>query len=293
MPSMSLARRLLLSCALLATCGLAAAAPRVALVTALDGDAVVLRDDTRLSAAEGVALQAGDILVTGAQTRLLRIETTGGLSIAFGAQTEALLSPGLAGDAAPATVYLLAGWAKLGAPKAVAATLVGPRLQATTTGGTAVFWLRPGADRVFAETGPLALQARPGGSAIAPLAAGEMVTLTASGAKPETSSRPAPAFVQAMPRAFMDSIPSRAAFFQGKEVAPKELGPLAYADAQPWIDAEPALRRAFVKRWRGLAHDADFRRGLVAGLKTHPEWEPVLYPPTRATRTTSGAAPAH
>jgi hypothetical protein len=82
-----------------------------------------------------------------------------------------------------------------------------------------------------------------------------------------------------MPRAFMDSLPSRAAAFQGKDVVAKELGPIAYADAQPWIDAEPALRRAFVKRWRTLAKGAEFRRGLVAGLKSHPEWEPVLFPP--------------
>jgi len=103
--------------------------------------------------------------------------------------------------------------------------------------------------------------------------------LLAAGAKPELASRPTPALVQAMPRAFMDTLPSRAAAFAGKDVTPKPLGQVSWADAQPWIDAEPALRRGFVKRWRGLARVPEFRHGLVAGLKAHPEWDPVLNPP--------------
>jgi len=87
-----------------------------------------------------------------------------------------------------------------------------------------------------------------------------------------------PAFVQAMPRAFMDSLPSRLAAFT-TDVAPRRLGDMSYADAQPWIDAEAPLRRVFAERWRRLAADPQFRSGLVAGLKSHPEWHPILYPP--------------
>ena len=273
-------RRLLLSWVLLAACAVAAAAaaaPRVALVTVLDGDATLLRDATELALAEGVGLQAGDILVTGPQTRLLRIEYPSGLAIAFGPDSRALLEPRLTGADAP--VYLLAGWAKLNAPKGQAAALAGPAIVVSTTGGAAVVHWQAGSTMVFAETGPLQLQPRAAAGVPATLPAGQMLTLAAAGTKPELSPRPTPAFVQAMPRPFMDSLPSRAAAFQDKDVAARSLGPLAYADAQPWLDAEPALRKAFVKRWRALAHDTEFRRGLVAGLKSHPEWEPVLYPP--------------
>jgi hypothetical protein len=64
---------------------------------------------------------------------------------------------------------------------------------------------------------------------------------------------------------------------------------MSYAEAQPWIDAEPSLRRVFAERWRRLAAVPEFRRGLVAGLKSHPEWTPILYPPARASQ----AAPSH
>ena len=280
MRRMSLPARLLLLSLLCAACGAAAAGPRVALLTTLDGDAVVLRDSAKLGAVEGLALESGDILVTGTQTRLLRIEYPNGLALALGPESQALLDPHLDAE----TAYVLAGWAKLNVPKGVAAALGGPGLEIGATGGSAaVVALQASAQRVFAETGPLDVKSRPAGAAALSLATGQMVTLDGAGAKPEVSPRPTPALVQAMPRAFMDSLPSRAAAFKGKDVAPKALGAIAYPDAQPWIDAEPALRHGFVKRWRALAKDAEFHRGLVAGLKAHPEWDPVLNPPPPAS----------
>ena len=72
---MSPSRLRIFLAALLAGCALAAtAAPRAPLVTMLDGEATLLRDGTRYALAEGVRLQAGDLLATGPNTRLLRIE---------------------------------------------------------------------------------------------------------------------------------------------------------------------------------------------------------------------------
>jgi hypothetical protein len=93
----------------------------------------------------------------------------------------------------------------------------------------------------------------------------------------------APAFVQAMPPVFRDSLPLRAGAFTA-DVAPRRLGDMSYADAQPWIDAEAPLRRVFAARWRRLAADPAFRHGLVDGLKAHPEWTPILYPPPPASQ---------
>jgi hypothetical protein len=293
MRAMSSLRRLVLSSLLLAGCALAqAAAPRLALVTMLDGEgAQVLRDDGRFAAAEGVALQSGDILATGARTRLLRIEYPDGHALALGPGAQVLLDPRLGGALAKAGVYVLAGWTKLEVPQGQAVTLAGPPLAVSSVGGAAVAsWpTASGGAMVFAESGALQLQSRARAGAPAVLASGQMLALAGSGTKPELAPRPTPAFVQAMPRAFMDSLPPRAAAFAGKEVAPRPLGPLAYADAQPWLDAEPALRQAFARRWRAKAHDAEFRRGLVAGLKAHPEWEPVLFPPMPR----AGAAAPH
>jgi hypothetical protein len=291
---MCLIPRIVLLAALLAPCGLAwAAPPRVALVTILDGDAGLLRDGSRLALAEGVALQAGDILTTGPQTRLLRIEFPDGLGVAFGPDSRALLSPNLGGDSARKAAYVLAGWAKLSAPGAVTSGLLCATLDSSTSGGTAILEAQAGAARIFAEAGPLQVQPRAPAGGVQALKPGDMLALGAPGARPVLTSGPTPAFVQAMPRAFRDSLPSRAAAFAGKEVAPRVLGEMTYADAQPWLDGESALRRVFVKRWRSLASNAEFRRGLVAGLKAHPEWTTILYPPERASTVSPHGATVH
>lgn len=279
--------------------GTAAAQPApsttpLALVTILDGDAILLRDNARLALAEGVALRADDVLELGPQARFLKLEFIHGphqgLGLALGPGSRALLSPRLAGERARAPAYLLTGWAKLNAPKGMKLQLLSPQVDLSGSGATAlttVLALRPEGAQVFAEQGELAwrrphAQAAPASTAaLPPLKSGEWATLPAApGAKPETAARPAPAFVQALPRAFLDSLPPRAARFQDKTVEPKRLGAIGYADAQPWLAApDTALRRASLPRWRPLARDAEFKRGLQAGLKSHPEWDPILNPP--------------
>ena len=275
MPSLRLRRFL---AAVLAGCALAAAAaPRAPLVTMLDGEATLLRDGARYALAEGVRLQAGDLLATGPQTRLLRLEYPGGPAVAFGPASRAMLTPDL-GDDMRGGVYLLSGWVKLAAPAGASGAVRSHVADTDTTGGSLILALQPDATRAFAESGPSRVQPRAPGTPAQALKAGDMLTLPAGGAPPVLSKGAPPAFVQAMPRAFMDSLPSRLAAFSA-DVPPRRLGDMSYADAQPWIDAEPPLRRVFAQRWRRLANDPQFRSGLVAGLKAHPEWTPILYPP--------------
>ena len=264
--------------ALLAACAVAAAA--APLVTMLDGDATLLRDGSRYALAEGVRLQAGDLLMTGPQTRLLRVEFPGGLGVAFGPASRAMLTPDL-GDDMRGGVYLLSGWAKLAAPTGVSGAIRSPRADTDTTAGTLILSVQPDAAQAFAETGPSRVQSRVPDAPPQALKSGEMLALPAGGAKLVLSKGVSQAFVQAMPRVFMDSLPSRLSAFPA-DVPPHRLGDMNYADAQPWIDAEAPLRRVFAERWRRLAADPQFRAGLVAGLKSHPEWAPILSSPVRA-----------
>ena len=274
---------------LLAACTLAAgAASRMPLVTMLDGDATLLRDGARFALAEGVRLQAGDLLMTGTGARLLRVEFPGGPGVAFGPDSRAMLLPNLGDDGLHVGVYLLSGWVKLAAPGAVTGALRSPAADCDTTGGTLILSVQGDAAQAFAESGPSRVLPRAPDTPAQPLKSGEMFTLPGGGAKPALAKGASPAFVQAMPRAFMDSLPSRAAAF-ATDVTPRRLGDMGYADAQPWIDAEPALRQIFATRWRRLAADPQFRAGLVAGLRSHPEWTSILTPPGRAAQ----AAPAH
>ena len=271
--------RLLLA-ALLAACAFAAgAASRAPLVTMLDGDATLLRDGARFALAEGVRLQAGDLLATGPGTRLLRVEYPDGPGFAFGADSRAMLLPNLGDDGMHAGVYLLEGWVKLAAPSGVPGAIRSAVADADCAGGTLILAVRAGGAEAFAESGPSHVQPRASEAAPQTLKSGEMLTLPGAG-KPALARGASQAFVQAMPRPFMDSLPARAAAFS-VDVAPRRLGEMSYADAQPWIDAEPSLRQVFATRWRRLAAEPAFRAGLVAGLKSHPEWAPVLNPPGR------------
>ena len=285
MPSIRL--RLFLA-SLLAGCALvAAAAPRAPMVTMLDGDATLLRDGARFALAEGVRLQAGDLLATGPRTRLLRVEFPAGVGVAFGPDSRAMLTPDLGTDMR-AGVYLQSGWVKLSAPSGVSGAIRSRLADTDTPGGTLILSVQGDAAEAFAESGPSRVQPRAPDAPAQALKSGEMLTVPAGSARPVLAKGAAPAFVQAMPRTFMDSLPSRFAAFP-TDVPPHRLGAMSYADAQPWIDAEAPLRRVFAERWRRLAADPAFRSGLVGGLKAHPEWTPILYPPPRVPQS----APVH
>jgi len=246
------------------------------MVTVLDGDATLLRDGARFALAEGVRLQAGDLLSTGHQTRLLRLEFPGGPGIGLGPDSRAMVTPNL-GESNHAGVYLLSGWAKVAAPAGGPGALRSPVADTDTATGSLILEVQGNSAEAFAETGPSRVQPRAPDAPAQQLKSGERVTVPANG-KAVLGRGASPDFVQAMPRAFMDSLPSRLAAF-GADVAPRRLGEMSYADAQPWIDAEAPLRRVFAERWRRLAADPQFRRGLVEGLKAHPEWTLILYPP--------------
>jgi len=261
------------------TGGLATAAP-LGVATIVQGDVVVLRDASMLALAEGVRLQADDIVELGAQARLVSIEFSDGALLYLGPGSRVLLAPHLAGERGKARAYLLSGWAKLAAPAGVDTLLASPLVDVGGRDMRVVLGLLSAEHvQVFAEHGEVQLRAAT--SAVA-LKQGDFANI-AGRAKPDVTPRPTPDFFPALPRPFMDTLPPRAKLFESANPAPKPLGAIGYADAQPWIDAEPALRRGELPRWRALAREPAFRDGLIAELKTHPEWEPVLFPPAPAS----------
>jgi hypothetical protein len=247
----------------------------MAVLTILQGDATVLRDAQKLVVAEGARLRAGDIVELGSNGKLAQLEYPDGAVLLLGPTSRLLLAPRLAGERAKARAYLLVGWAKLTAPADVELSLASPWLDLAGRGARGVLNAGTGHGQAFAEAGDWQLRAQ--GSSLSLKAGGFAVAGARS--KPELLPRPAADFMQALPRPFMDSLPARAAQFAGKEAAPRPLAAISYADAQAWLNAETPLRKAELARWRPLAKEAEFRKGLVADLKLHPEWEPILFPP--------------
>lgn len=267
--------------ALAVACPLAALAAPAALVTIIEGDALVLRDTQRFAAAEGLALRADDIVATGTAARLVRIELEDGRTLDIGPATQLMLLPrALARDSAP-TAYLLQGWAKLTMPAKAPtpATLATPRLDAARIGGTLIASVGPDRMWLFAEAGGVDVQRRRDGKGVVQaLKDGDSYLVPAQGTA-TLSRTPPPELRAQVPRAFIDTLPRRAARFAGRTVEPVKVADVAYAEIAPWVNGEAALRGAFVQRLTPRAKDGAFRSALVAELKLHPEWQPVLFPP--------------
>jgi len=283
-------------CLLVGSNGLWAATP-IATVTIADGEVLLIRDASRLLLVEGVRLVKDDIVETSAKGRLVRIEFSDGVIVDLGPESRALLAPKLSGERArlPARLHLLRGVAKLTVPQASppVTAFSSPPFDVTGVARSAVFIVHAGEAFAFAESGETTLQERREGKAgsTASLKSGEFFARTGD-AKATVTSRPTPAFIQQLPRAFLDTLPSRAALFKAREVEPKLLGDIGFADVEAWIDAD-GLRSQFVVRWKALAQNPAFRDGLVANLPAHPEWDRTLFPEKYLPRTAAASGPVY
>ena len=273
------------------------AEPAIGIVTIVEGEIFATRDGTRFALAEGVRIVADDIVETAAQAKLGRIEFSDGLILDIGPGTRVLMTPrfpGERGGKRAAKLYVLQGWAKITVPKSLAAaSFASESFDLTGIARDVVLNVEPTASAVFAESGELTLIERSKGKAGAAvkLKSGEFLT-RAGEAKSALTQRPAADFIQRVPRAFLDTLPARAALFATREVQPKRLAPITYAEVQAWVDAEAGLRPLFVARWKALAQAPDFRKGLVAGLRAHPEWDRTLFPEKYLPKPAASAAPA-
>lgn len=257
---------------------LAAAEPPVVL-TLLEGPATLTRGVVRYALAEGVRLQSGDVLEIPDKS-LAEMEFAEGAAFALGRGTRVLAMSLPRAKPAPGDFYMVQGVAKLsGAKSASRLRVVTPFFALHTVEGTAVLRLQDGEASVFVEGGEVRLSP-PGvssGEAGQRLKGGDFYTVKAD-QKGVLASRPSPAFVSALPKAFLDPLPSRMARFKDRPVQPRRLQVATYAEVETWLKAPPALRRPMLARFQSRAADPAFRAALVENLKFHPEWDPILFP---------------
>ncbi len=256
---------------------LCAAAPAIGVFTIVEGDAIVIRDSQRFPVAEGLQLQADDIVHTGDNTQFVRMELAQGGAVDLGAATRLLLKPRFtpAGDR-PTQIYLAQGWLKLTAAAAHKVNVASARMDITEIAGVGVARVTEELSFLFVESGSAKLVER-GPQGRPYQLAGE--AYERRGNEPGTVlSRPSADLLKAMPRAFADTLPLRAKRFQDAAVAPSGAAEISYEDVAMWINAERSLRPAFVQRWTGKARDPKFRSSLIAELRHHPEWDRVLFP---------------
>ena len=279
--------------------GLTFAAP--ALVTILDGEARVFHASGSVNVVEALALPAAAIVQTTDTSRLLRVEWADGSALDLGPATKVLiLAEGLSERAAKLPgVYLLRGWAKLsGAAGATAPVLMSALGELPPFKGVAVMSLFDGVQAgtpsgVFSEVGPLLWQER-GGKALVTLATGQFFA-RAQGQASQVLPRPPATLLQALPRAFRDTLPHRLVAMQQREVKPPSTATLPlppYAELQPWLAAgDPQLRRLLVQRFAAWSRDATLKRELLTHLNDHREWGALVLPKPAASATQTNKAP--
>jgi hypothetical protein len=264
-------------------CGVALAAEPPAVVTLLEGQAALLRGTARYALAEGVRLQSGDIVELGDKGAAL-IEFADGAELSLGPRARfyiGALSPRAAKGGGISDFYVMQGWIKLASGKSAAPLrITTPVFGVGTADATAVIQIADGEGAMFVETGEVRVaegfvKASP--TSPVRLRGGEFFSRKAD-QKGATAARPTPAFIAAMPRAYVDNLPSRMGKYKDREANPRATGELTYADVEMWLKAPPEIRRPLMQRFIPKANDLAFRQGLVANLRSHPEWDPILFP---------------
>src|ERR1041385_1439655 len=183
--------------------------------------------------------------------------------------------------AAVSDFYLLQGWTKLAlAPKAAPLRVTTPLFGFGSAEGVLVLHVESAEASMFVESGVLRLadglvRATPA----SPVAVGAgQFYMRRADQRGVLQPRPAPAFVAAMPPYYRDNLPERLAAFKDRDVSPRRLGDLTYEEVEPWLKGPPELRRPLMQRMRARAQDPEFRKALIANLRFHPEWDPMLFP---------------
>jgi hypothetical protein len=275
---------LVLAAALALPCiAVAAETAAVGMITILEGDALIYRGSGRVHAAEGVRLAPGDIVQTAAST-FVQIELADQAVAQLGPTTRVMLNVAPARQKSERWLYLMDGWAKLSGVKrdgggATGIDLRAPLVEIPACAAVVVLQATAGEVDLFVERGESRIGERQasGPAAVMVLRTGDFYRRKA-GARGAVNPGSMQAFIDSMPRPFRDSLPLRAERFRDQIVRPNEAPDFQYADVEVWLDAEPAVRRPLVQRWRVKARDAAFRASLVAHLSQHPEWDPVLFP---------------
>ncbi|RZL91123.1 MAG: hypothetical protein EOP82_13660 [Variovorax sp.] len=247
----------------------------------VEGGATLIRQTTRYALAEGVGLNEQDIIET-APGAFVQIELPGGVLVGIGESTRLMLRPRVGKGLTAPPLYLLQGWLKTSTSGAFG--YASPAFEIATQAANTVVSTTGAQYEVFVESGSAKLTLRDGPQTTSQLASGDFAQRR-EGATPTVARRAAPEFLAKVPRQFRDRLPARGEQFAKRNVTPKVIGEVAYADVAPWLRTEPALRLPLLPLWRSRATaDLTFRAAAKAELARHPEWEPYADPEGYARR---------
>jgi len=277
--------KVLWTCCLYLVASLALGA-ETSVVTVLDGGARMLRGSTWFKLAEGARVQDGDIIEAAERTQVqVELATGDSLNIVGQAWLYVARAPRDAKQAAE--FYMPEGWIKLAAKPPSSPLRLRTSL-GTIDAGSAIAVVRAAANSLdlFVESGT----ARVSGTDSAPrdVHGGDFASRTADRALSVSGGAPQ-AFVAAMPRHFMDTLPSRADRYGASRLELAVDRPISFAEAEPWLNSP--YRAAFIKRLQPRLADPAFRTAVMANVQAYPEWSSVLVPPPAAATPATAPPP--
>ncbi len=255
-----------------------ACAADIAVVTRVEGGARVLRGATWYKLVPGARLDVGDIVSVGERAEVLA-EFAGGAGLSFVGTGALYFDPSppkgtTAGS--PIVITLPSGWLKLVA-KTPGMRVRLAAAEVSAAEGILVMHAQGPALELFVESGAAQLAAQlPIGSAGAAREAkqGEYWSNIGAGRFVMVAGAP-PAFVETIPRRFLDPLPSLGAKYK---LAPALVadGDVTYAEAEPWLGSRDGA--AFEKRFAVRLRDPAFRRAVEPQVARYRSWDRMLHP---------------
>jgi hypothetical protein len=265
---------------------------RIGIVTILEGKATVIRGLAQFDAVEGVRLLPGDLVRTQPKS-LLRVEYADECSLEAGPQTQLqLFHPADKRRASRPALYLLEGWLKLACKMGSDAAFASKDVD--VVGISRVIVVHATGDRraIFAEQGTAKVVKRQkSDTSSVTLNPGDFLVVE-PGEAADVQPRPTARFMEDLPRAYRDTLPSRYSVYVTRVAEPQNQRGFVYSDVEPWVNGETAIRRQFVGLWIRKANDPAFRGALDRDLAMHPEWDRILHPEKYEVEETTPARAA-
>jgi len=261
---------------LLCLLGAAHAGAQPALVTLAEGTPKVLRGATWYKLVPGLVLEDADIVTVGGKQQV-QVETATGSIVNVTGETTIVVSLGKDGALALAVP---AGFLKVAA-KMPALRIRTPQVEIAA--GDAIVVAHADAFEVFVEAGAARLTDTAG----TPRDAKRGEYWTKSGATLASKPLAPKAFVDALPRNYIDPLPSLASRIKSKPALVADHD-ITFAEAEPWLAGKD--RAVYEKRFVARLRDPVFRKAVAPTVARYPMWDRILNPEKYAPKTDESKA---
>jgi len=255
-----------------------AGAAEMAIATLAEGEIRLLRGTTWYKVPPGARIEEGDILSLGERAQL-QLELAGGTRASVAGAASLYVEPPPVkprpGTPPQPAWFVRSGWLKVAA-KAPGLTLRTTSADVALATGTVVMRTGPAMLDLFIEAGGARFESpgTPAGEVARDGKPDEFWTRSASGSL-VSSTRPPKTFIDAMPRHYLDPLPSLAGRIKGRPPATAERE-VSYEEAEPWLAGRD--RAVFERRFASRLRDPVFRKAVLPDVARYPMWDRRLHP---------------